>query len=71
MEHFWQRVEFTSAWQDLHTNVCHTQATVTALLNFLYKRMALHLVYTLTVFVKYCEGSPTKRAFEFGFAIRK
>ena len=28
-------------------NVCHTRATVTALLEFLYKLMALHLVYIL------------------------
>ena len=37
----------------VHTYVCHTRAIVTALLEFLYKWMALHLVYTITTLV--CE----------------
>ena len=58
-------IKFTSAWhagkQNLCTNVCHTRATVTALLEFLYKWMRLHLVYIIAMLV--CEnrkGSPTK-----------
>ena len=36
-----------------HVQICHTRATVTALMEFLYKRMPLHLVYTITMLV--CE----------------
>ena len=37
--------------QDLHTNACHTQATITAVLDFLYKWIPLHLVYTISMLV--------------------
>ena len=33
------------------TNIRHTRATVTALLEFLYKWMPLHLVYTIAMLV--------------------
>ena len=39
--------------QDSCTNLHHTRATVTALLDFLYKWMPLHLVYTIPMLV--CE----------------
>ena len=52
------------------TNLRHTRATVTALLDFLYKWMPLHLVYTIAMLV--CEETRadglTKRAVEFEFA---
>ena len=39
--------------QDSRTNVCHTWATVTALLKFLYIWMPLHMIYITAVLV--CE----------------
>ena len=35
--------------QDSSTNACHTRAIVTVLQEFLYKPMALHLVYTIAM----------------------
>ena len=37
--------------QDSCTNLRHTQATNTAFLDFLYKWMPLHLVYTIAMLV--------------------
>ena len=50
------------------TNVCHTQATDTTLLEFLSKWMPLHSVYTMA---KKRKGSPIVQAIEFEFAMQK
>ena len=47
------KIHFHMASKTRDTNVHHTQATVTPLLEFLYKCMPLHLVYTIAVLV--CE----------------
>ena len=47
------KIHFLMASKAHGTNVRHTRATVTALLEFLYKWMLLHLVYTIATLV--CE----------------
>ena len=47
------KIHFRMASKTCGTNVHHTRATVTALLEFLYKWMPLHLVYTIAILV--CE----------------
>ena len=47
------KIHFRMASKTRGTNVRHTRATVTALLEFLYKWMPLHLVYTIAMVV--CE----------------
>ena len=38
-------------------DLCYTQATVTAPLEFLYEWIPFHSVYTIAMFVKKCEGN--------------
>ena len=47
------KIHLCMARPSCDTNVCHTRATVTALLEFLYKWMPLHLVYNIAMLV--CE----------------
>ena len=47
------KIHFRKANKTCGTNVHHTRATVTALLEFLYKWMPLQLVYTIAMLV--CE----------------
>ena len=45
------KIHFRMGKQDSYTNACHTRATATTLLDFLYKWIPLHLVYTIAMLV--------------------
>ena len=62
------KINFSMASNIYGTNVSHTRATVTALLEILYVSLLGFIYYR---YASLCEGCPTKRVIEFECAMRK